>query len=205
MTRALIVVDVQNDFCEGGSLAVQGGSDVAYRIANAVRGLYSNGSGLCDYVVATKDYHLPHSDNDRHFGNPPDFVDSWPGHCIEGTEGSLFHPAITEVADHIDAIFYKGQGEAAYSGFQGRRLTFNALGGQTLHEWLQVREVDQLIICGIATDYCVKATAFDAIDLGYHVRVPLYLTAAVGGEDARGQAILDIYEKQDAAFSGLLN
>lgn len=197
MTRALVVVDVQNDFCEGGSLAVAGGEKVAHRIANNIRGINTMDSGLYDYIVATKDLHDAYTDNGGHFGNPPDFIDTWPAHCVIGSEGSRFHPAIEDVADFFDAVFYKGQGEPAYSGFQGSLNPVSSVKSLTLHEWLQRRNVTDLSICGIATDYCVKATALDAIDLGYHVRVPLYLTAAVGGDDARGEAILDIYEKQD--------
>ncbi len=83
MTRALIIVDVQNDFCEGGSLAVAGGAAVASGISRALA------DGPWDHVVATKDFHI---DPGAHFGNPPDFVDSWPAHCVVGTPGTEFHP-----------------------------------------------------------------------------------------------------------------
>src|SRR4051812_28356431 len=100
MTKALVVVDVQLDFCEGGNLAVEGGNHVAFLIADYVR----NADRYYDYIVATKDHHLADHDNDGHFGNPPDFVDSWPAHCVRGTPGAEFHPAITGITNHIDAV-----------------------------------------------------------------------------------------------------
>src|SRR5690606_31456969 len=105
-----LVVDVQNDFCEGGSLAVAGGADVAAKISTLLR---ERGDDY-DHVVATKDYHI---DPGHHFGDPPDFVDSWPPHCRVGTPGADFHPAL--VTDRFEAVFTKGEYEPAYSGFQG--------------------------------------------------------------------------------------
>ena len=119
MTRALIVVDVQNDFCEGGSLAVAGGASVASSVS-ALMGSY-------DHVVATKDYHVDPGD---HFGNPPDFVNSWPVHCVVGTGGVEFHPALS--TDRIEAVFTKGEHAAAYSGFEG------VSGSQGLASWLRL-------------------------------------------------------------------
>src|SRR5262245_48991052 len=109
MTRALIIVDVQNDFCEGGSLPVTGGADVAAGISGAL-----SGSVPWDHVVATKDYH---TDPGAHFGSPPDYVDSWPVHCVAGTPGADFHPNLD--TDRIEAVFLKGADAAAYSGFEG--------------------------------------------------------------------------------------
>lgn len=189
MTRALVIVDVQKDFCEGGSLAVDGGNEIALRIANNLRGIHKMESDFYDYVVATKDYHDPYTDNGGHFSHEPDFVDTWPKHCMKGTDGAEFHPDIEDVKGFIDAVFYKGQGTPAYSGFQG----YNGM-VQSMHEWLRERNVTDLVIVGIATDKCVKATALDAIRLGYKVRVPLQLTVAVGGSDARWKAINEIYD-----------
>lgn len=199
MKRALVVVDVQNDFVEGGSLAVAGGQELAYKIADCVSNNKERGFAQFDYIVATKDFHLGGSDNGGHFSDTPDFVDTWPKHCVQGTEGSLFAPGMSEAAKYLDAIFYKGQGRPSYSGFEGARLTYaGAFGrGTGLHEWLQKHEVGALTVCGIATDHCVKATALDAISLGYHVRIPARLTVAVGGEDAKLDAIMDVYDKQD--------
>jgi len=200
MTRALVVVDVQNDFVEGGSLAVAGGLEVAYRIANCItqyrEGAYKD-SPMFDYIVATKDFHNADGDNGGHFGNPPDYVDSWPAHCVAGTDGSMFAPPIAEVANHFDGIFYKGQGRPAYSGFEGWTSFW-----VPLHDFLTEREVTDLTIVGIATDYCVKATAIDAIKLGYFVSVPIGLTAAVGGYNAAFDSVIEINELQDKLAVG---
>lgn len=192
MTRAMIVVDVQQDFVEGGSLAVAGGLRVAYRIADCIRSHKKDKpSDLYDYFVATKDFHLEDSDNEGHFGNPPDYVDTWPAHCVQGSDGALFATPIAEVAEEFDSIFYKGQGEPAYSGFQG----VNAA-GEGLSEWLIERGVTEVTVVGIATDYCVRSTALDAIAHGYDVRIPAALTCAVGGDDAKLATILEVQEKQ---------
>src|SRR5690242_16487510 len=108
MNRALIIVDVQNDFCEGGSLAVPGGAAVAEHISEYV--------GVSDYeaVVATRDYHV---DPGRHFSQQPDFVDTWPPHCRAGTPGADFHPNLNPAP--IQEIFSKGAYAGAYSGFEG--------------------------------------------------------------------------------------
>ncbi|GLH95788.1 nicotinamidase [Phytohabitans aurantiacus] len=163
MGRALIIVDVQNDFCEGGSLAVEGGAGVAAGISAALA------AGSWDHVVATKDYHV---DPGAHFGNPPDFVDSWPAHCVVGTPGSDFHPALA--TDRIEAVFHKGEHAAAYSGFEGHDRD-----GAGLAEWLRARDVTEVDVVGIATDYCVKATALDAAREGFATTVLLDLTAGV--------------------------
>lgn len=187
MTRALIVVDVQNDFCEGGSLAVAGGNAVAQRIANNIRGIGSMDSGYYDYIVATRDDHLPRNDNGGHFHPFPDFKDTWPAHCVQGTNGSDFHPAIADVSNWFHSVFYKGHGEAAYSGFQGENTV-----GVLLDAWLRARGVTDLVVVGIAAGHCVKATALDAIEFGYNVFVPSSLTVAVGGEEEKIAAINEI-------------
>lgn len=164
MTRVLIVVDVQQDFCEGGSLAVAGGAAVASQVATLLAGDHGY-----DYVVATRDHHI---DPGAHFSTHPDFVDSWPRHCVVGTSGADFHDQLT--FSDFDAIFDKGPYAAAYSGFQGRSRD-----GETLAAWLADRGVEQVDVCGIATDYCVRATALDAVDTGFPTTVLLDLTAAV--------------------------
>ena len=158
---ALIVVDVQNDFCEGGSLAVAGGAAVAADIP----GLYSSYA----HVVATRDYHI---DPGAHFSDNPDFVDTWPVHCRAGTAGASFHPSL-DVAG-IQAVFSKGEYAAAYSGFEGA-----APDGATLADWLRARDVSEVDVVGIATDHCVRATALDAVAAGFRTRVLLDLTAGV--------------------------
>jgi len=162
MTRALIIVDVQNDFCEGGSLAVGGGAAVAAGISAALT------TGDWDHVVATKDHHI---DPGAHFGDPPDFVDSWPVHCVVGTPGEDFHPALD--TDRLEATFTKGEHAAAYSGFEGHA------GGIGLAAWLKMRDVNEVDVVGIATDHCVRATALDAAAAGFATTVLLELTAGV--------------------------
>lgn len=165
-SRALIVVDVQNDFCEGGSLAVTGGAAVAARISDLLAGDHGY-----DHVVATRDHHV---DPGGHFAAEPDFVDSWPPHCVAGTPGADFHPNLA--ARRFEAVFDKGDYAAAYSGFEG----FDD--GESLAEWLADHEVTSVDLCGIATDYCVRATAIDAAEAGLETTVLLDLTAAVAPE-----------------------
>src|SRR3712207_1082923 len=164
MTRALLVVDVQNDFCEGGSLAVAGGADVAAAISEHVR------AHAADYahVVATRDHHV---DPGGHFADEPDYLDTWPAHCVAGTDGAELHPALDR--SPLEAVFDKGEYAAAYSGFEGRA------DGVALADWLRERGVEAVDIAGIATDHCVRATALDAVAEGFSARVLLHLTAGV--------------------------
>lgn len=164
MKRALIIVDVQNDFCEGGSLAVAGGAAVA----GAISDYLTHDRGYAA-VVATADDHVAPGD---HFAEEPDFVDSWPAHCVSGTKGADFHPALRFRG--FDAVFRKGQYAAAYSGFEGVDAA-----GIGLARWLRDRRITDLDVVGLATDYCVKATAFDGLREGFATRVLLNLTAAV--------------------------
>jgi len=163
MSRVLIVVDVQNDFCEGGSLAVAGGAATASAISETIA------EGGYDHVVATRDHHI---DPGSHFSDAPDFVDSWPPHCVAGTSGADFHPNLTW--RHFDAVFDKGEYAAAYSGFEGTDAE-----GRSLAEWLAAHQASSVDVCGIATDYCVRATAVDAARAGLPTRVLVGLTAAV--------------------------
>ncbi|MBW8805235.1 MAG: nicotinamidase [Catenulisporales bacterium] len=166
MTRALIVVDVQNDFCEGGSLPVSGGSQVAGGVTEL---LAAPDRGGYEQVVATRDWH---TDPGPHFSDQPDYVTSWPVHCVAGTEGAEFHPDFNLL--RVDEIFSKGAYAAAYSGFQG------VDGADTpLADWLRARNVDEVDVVGIATDHCVRATALDAARQGFHTRVLAGLTAGV--------------------------
>ena len=162
--RALVVVDVQNDFCEGGTLAVAGGADVAARIAELLAGDHGY-----DHVVATRDHHI---DPGSHFSDQPDYVDSWPVHCVADTAGAELHPHLAGTA--FEAVFDKGEYAAAYSGFEG-----SAADGSALADWLRQRNVQEVDVCGIATDYCVKATALDAARTGFATTMLLDLTAAV--------------------------
>jgi nicotinamidase/pyrazinamidase len=164
MTRALVVVDVQNDFCEGGSLAVAGGAAVAAAISAHAR----EAAGEYAHVVATRDHHV---DPGGHFAEQPDFLETWPAHCVVGTGGVELHPALDR--EPLEAVFDKGEYAAAYSGFEGRA------DGVPLAEWLRERGVDAVDVVGIATDHCVRATALDAVGEGFATRVLLHLTAGV--------------------------
>ncbi|MEO6879965.1 MAG: isochorismatase family protein [Mycobacteriaceae bacterium] len=163
---ALIVVDVQNDFCEGGSLAVTGGAAVAAAISRRMA------ESPYAHVVATRDHHV---DPGTHFSDHPDFVDSWPPHCRVGTPGASFHPDL-DVAP-VQAVFSKGAYAAAYSGFEGV-----GPGGQSLVEWLRERLIDTVDVVGLATDHCVRATALDAAREGFATTVLCDLTAGVAPE-----------------------
>ncbi|WP_066292405.1 isochorismatase family protein [Arthrobacter sp. B6] len=196
MSRALIIVDVQNDFCEGGSLAVAGGADVAAAISDYVDAHHLE----FDHIVATQDWHIDPGD---HFSEAPDFKDSWPPHCIAGTRGAELHPDLD--TEYIQAYFQKGQFAAAYSGFEGLlapedavptgdrqpgTLAAGAVAGDPetyaaaddaigLDDWLQSHDVEDVVVVGIATDYCVMATSLDAVQAGYSVTVIRSLTAGI--------------------------
>lgn len=175
--RALIVVDVQNDFCEGGSLPVSGGAEVAFKIG-ALLHHWSNKdvqAPAYDVVVATRDHHV---DPGSHFAandSEPDYVESWPVHCVAGTDGEAFHPNLDP--QPFDATFLKGEHAAAYSGFEGRTVD-----GVGLADWLRAHDVTDVDVCGIATDYCVRATALDAVREGFAVRLLTDLCAGVAEE-----------------------
>jgi nicotinamidase/pyrazinamidase len=174
MTRALVVVDVQNDFCEGGSLAVAGGAAVAGAISEHLR----THAGDCAHVVATRDHHV---DPGGHFSEQPDFLETWPAHCVAGTDGVELHPRLDR--GPLEAVFDKGHHTAAYSGFEG------AADGVPMAAWLRSRGVDAVDVVGIATDHCVRATALDAVGAGFATRVLLPLTAAVS--EATAEAALE--------------
>lgn len=200
MSRALIIVDVQNDFCEGGSLAVKGGADVAGAISEYVDAYH----GQFDHIVATQDWHI---EPGAHFSEAPDFIDSWPPHCVAGTPGAELHPDLD--TEYIQAYFRKGQFTAAYSGFEGilapedevptgerkpgalplpddaEELTAASFADEDavgLDDWLQSHDVEDVVIVGIATDYCVMATALDAVQAGYSVTVVRNLTAGIAAD-----------------------
>ncbi|MGH3310774.1 MAG: isochorismatase family protein [Streptomyces sp.] len=169
MHRALIVVDVQNDFCEGGSLGVEGGADVAAAITE----LIGDASAGYAHIVASRDRHVAPGD---HFADRPDFEHTWPPHCVAGTEGVGFHPNFAPVitAGAVDAVFDKGAYTGAYSGFEGADEN-----GAPLADWLRGHDVREVDVVGIATDHCVRATALDAVAEGFRTRVLLDLTAGV--------------------------
>ena len=174
MKRALLVVDVQNDFCEGGSLPVTGGAEVAHRISRVLDHWTAKDPQAPDYAVAvaTKDHHIDPGD---HFSTHPDFVDSWPRHCVVGSDGVAFHPNLDP--QPFDAVFLKGEYEAAYSGFQGKTSD-----GAGLAAWLRDHGITHVDVCGIATDYCVLQTGLDAVREGFSVRLLTDLCAGVAPE-----------------------
>jgi nicotinamidase/pyrazinamidase len=194
VVRALIIVDVQNDFCEGGSLAVPGGSEVARAVSRYLTAGESpagaagagdsagdasaggdsdsagdDSAGGYSHVVASRDYHR---DPGGHFSDHPDFATSWPPHCVIGTAGADFHPDLD--TSLIETVFSKGEHEAAYSAFEGADDA-----GTPLGNWLREHGVTSVDVVGIATDYCVQATAIDAAGQGFGTRVLLGLTAGV--------------------------
>lgn len=176
MIRVLVVVDVQADFCEGGALAVAGGNATA----RAIAGLLAGEHGY-DAVVATRDWHI---EPGRHFSESPDFVTSWPVHCVADTPGAAFHPALSEAP--YDAVFSKGQYGDGYSGFDGvdGRL-------RPLSAYLRGLDVTDVDVAGIATDHCVRATALDAAHLGWNVRVLSGYVAGVA-EDTTAAALQEL-------------
>ena len=165
MSKALVIVDVQNDFCEGGSLAVTGGVAVAGGLTEHLkthRGEYA-------LVAATRDYHENPGD---HFAEQPDYRDSWPAHCVVGTPGAELHPNLDRAG--IDEVFDKGRHTAAYSGFEARSAA-----GKMLGDRLKEAGVEELEVAGIATDYCVRATVLDGLKEGFRVRLLPQLCAGV--------------------------
>jgi nicotinamidase/pyrazinamidase len=160
--RALVIVDVQNDFCEDGSLAVAGGAEVAGRVSEHVAGKGDRYAA----IVATKDWHIEPGD---HFGNPPDFVDTWPAHCYADSAGAEFHPNLNRavvIDEVVSEVFKKGEYTASYSGFEGATEA-----GVSLADWLRQHGIEFLDVVGIATRGCVKATAISGVDEGFGVRV----------------------------------
>ena len=193
MSRALIIVDVQNDFCEGGTLAVEGGAAIAGAITEYVDANQQH----FDHIVATQDWHI---DPGAHFSDEPDHKDSWPPHCVAGTKGAELHRDLD--TEYIQAYFQKGQFAAAYSGFEGLLAPEDAVptGDRQpgslpaaesyaaaddaigLDDWLQSHDVEDVVVVGIATDYCVMATSLDAVQAGYSVTVIRSLTAGIADD-----------------------
>jgi nicotinamidase/pyrazinamidase len=172
MARALIVVDVQNDFCEGGALAVVGGAAVAGAISTHLD------AHAADYalVAATADWHEPLPDsNDGHFAvdGAPDYVTTWPEHCVRDSAGASFHPDLRLPSGAV--LVHKGQGRQDYSGFAGQLVGRPG----DLAAALRAAEVTEVDVVGLATDHCVTATALDARGAGFAVRVLTDLTAGV--------------------------
>lgn len=188
MKTALLIVDVQNDFCPGGALATARGDEVATRIAELIAGADGQAREY-DYVVATQDWHI---DPGAHFSETPDFVDSWPEHCVAGSEGAQIRRPVP--TDQIDQFFKKGHYTAAYSGFEGVNDA-----DQGLADWLREHDIARLDVCGIATDHCVRATVLDALKEGFEVRVLQDMCSPV--DDARGADALQEMQNAGAALA----
>jgi len=171
MVRALVIVDVQPTFCEGGSLALEGGNQVAADIAALINS--DHGYAL---VVTTQDWHI---EPGNHFSNDPDFIDSWPPHGVADSPDAALHPALSNATQHIDREVRKGQYAAAYSGFEG--TTEDGISLLTLLRDAGIANVD---VVGLAFDHCVRATALDAAKEGFTTKVLVGLTASVANHTA---------------------
>lgn len=199
MAKALIIIDVQNDFCEGGSLAVTGGAAVASEISELV-----SQAPDFDFIVTTQDWHV---DPGTHFSEEPNFRTSWPVHCVAGTKGAALHRNLE--TEDIDAYFRKGKFDAAYSGFDGLLAPEDevAVGEREAHEsaeedgespvslddWLRENDVDDVVIVGIATEHCVRATALDALNAGYNTTVLRDYIAGID-QDAVEEALEELQD-----------
>ncbi len=169
MARALVIVDFQNDFCPGGALAVTDGDAIAGRLNDLA------GSGDYDLVVATRDWHPPDHGSFAEQGGP------WPVHCVAGTPGAELHRSLDRTP--VDVVVDKGQdpGTEGYSGFEGTRLA----------ELLRERDIDDVTVVGLATDYCVKNTALDALREGLGVTVVAAATRGVEVQPGDSERALD--------------
>ncbi len=185
MTKALLIIDVQVDFCEGGALACSGGAAVASRITEHLK----DHAADYDHIIASRDWHTPDDSNGGHFapkGTEPDFVNTWPHHCVAGEKGSEYHPNLD--TSFIEIGIKKGQGAHGYSIFEGTTDS-----GQAFEHLISELEITQVDVVGIATDHCVRASALDAKKLGLSVRVITGLTAGVSQESTE-QAIDELVD-----------
>lgn len=168
MTRALLIVDVQNDFTEGGALACEGGAETAARISRFL----TDHAAEYSAIIASRDWHDVDSDNGGHFSETPDWINSWPVHCVAGTAGADYHAAFDTSA--VGLHLYKGQGVPAYSAFEG--VTAD---GSTMSDIVEGNQISHMDIVGIATDYCVRESALDAVAAGLAVTVKADLCVGV--------------------------
>ena len=196
--RALIVVDVQPTFCEGGELGVAGGNRIAQRIASYVQ---THRAGYA-YMATTQDWHI---EPGAHWSDSPDYVDTWPVHGKAGTSNAELHPAIAALG--IVHHFKKGQYAAAYSGFEGIEDNTDRIQsrdevaaaqseGRTLANALKAADISQVDVIGIAESHCVKETAIDAVKLGFRVTVFEDLTVPVSEE-------LGVAARREMAAAGI--
>ncbi|SEA09163.1 nicotinamidase/pyrazinamidase [Porphyromonadaceae bacterium NLAE-zl-C104] len=170
MKRALLIVDVQNDFCPGGTLAVKDGD----KVVPVINGIMDN----FDLVISSQDWH---PEETVHFRK-------WPVHCVAGTQGAEFHPGLE--ADKIDLELLKGTDnkDDGYSAFEATNAS--------LTDFLRGNNIQHLYVCGLATDYCVKASAIDAVTQGFHTYVITDAIAAVNVQpDDDEKALQEMYQK----------
>lgn len=186
---ALLVLDVQRDFCEGGSLEVSGGDAAAAGITDLIEA----SQDAYALIIATRDWHIDPGEHFARRGEQPDYLDSWPAHCVAGTAGAEFHSDLHLPADTV--IVSKGQDTAAYSGFEGL-----CDDGRTLEQVLKDAGVSAVDLVGIATSYCVKFTALDAVRAGFQTRVLAPLTADI--DAARTPATLETLTRAGVTIAG---
>ncbi|WP_137846117.1 isochorismatase family protein [Microbacterium sp. 2FI] len=191
MSKALFIVDVQNDFTEGGALGVDGGDAVA----TGISAFLTAHAGEYAVIVASRDWHDSTGDNGGHFHPEPDYVDTWPAHCVGGTDGADYDPGLDvgAVTHHVK----KGQGRPAYSLFEGTTDD-----GVTVGHLLDEHGVVDVDVVGIATDYCVRASALDAIEHGRHVRILTDLVAGVAAETSEAALAELAHAGAELATSG---
>lgn len=188
---ALIVADIQNDFADpAGSLAVRGGDDIVPRVNEEIRNA-THGGGL---VVLTQDWH---PESTPHFAKDGGI---WPVHCVAGTWGAELHPAL-EVGADAPRVQKGSNGEDGYSGFTMRDPVSGEEIPTRLDALLRAHNVERVVVCGLATDYCVKATALDAVRLGYQTTVLVDAIAAVELEPGDGERAIGQMQEAGAKLA----
>jgi nicotinamidase/pyrazinamidase len=181
---ALVVVDVQNDFCPGGALAVAGGD----RVVPVINRLASRAAALGLPIYASRDWHPRESTHFVEWGG------RWPPHCIAGTDGARLHPGLALPAGAMIVSKGTGRDEQGYSVFEGR-----VAGRGAFADDLAARGVDHLIVCGLTTDHCVRATALDARARGLGVTIVGDAVAAVNVVEGAGERALEEMQHAGAA------
>jgi nicotinamidase/pyrazinamidase len=175
MRNALLVVDLQNDFVEGGALPVPGGTQVVAHVARHVRHFRSEYT----FVVATRDLH---EDPPDHFSEKPDYINTWPPHGVKGTTGAVLCTPISNLVREkiIQVVVDKGRHAAAVSAFEAVDPR-----GHLLVDVLREQRIDHIDICGLITEYCIRASALDARKHEFQVRILVNLCGAASPEAAQ--------------------
>lgn len=171
--KGLLVVDVQNDFCLGGALEVPGSERVVQNIKYHIE----NNRATYHTLIFTKDWHIR---PDTHFSDTPDYKDTWPRHCVADTYGAAIHRTLAPFSMGAAAkIILKGEYSAGYSGFDGHLVDSRT----TLLEYLRSMDNMELVVCGLAFDYCVRSTAIDSAKYSFKTSVLMECTAAVSNSN----------------------